>query len=197
MIKSLLKLIKSISCYNNDLTTIDSNNLTSIHHLSFTTIEGENINFSDFKGKILLIVNTASLCGFTSQYKDLEQLYQTYSEQGLVIVGFPSNNFGRQEPKNDNEIKSFCDLNYHITFPLAQKSDVRGENKNPVFKYLTENNGSSLKGSSLKGEVRWNFEKFLINQSGILVARYRSYTNPLSNKIISDIKELLTVSSNT
>ncbi|MCY4780692.1 glutathione peroxidase [Sphingobacterium sp. UT-1RO-CII-1] len=155
----------------------------SIYDFSFTSIDGEEISMADFKGKNILIVNTASKCGYTGQYKDLQALHEQYGKD-LVIIGFPANNFGAQEPGSNEEIQGFCERNYGVTFLLSEKVDVKGEDIAPLFKYLT-----SLEGAEFTGEIAWNFEKFLIDKDGNLVQRYRSKVNPLSDEIVQYLKK--------
>lgn len=156
----------------------------SVHAVSMPLISGETISLSQYKGKVLLIVNTASRCGFTPQYKGLEELYQKYKEQGLVVLGFPANNFMGQEPGTNEEIQSFCELTYRTTFPLFAKSSVKGKDINPLFKYLTET-------KPFKGPVTWNFNKFLVDGDGQLIARFDSQTKPLDPKVITAVEKAL------
>jgi len=153
----------------------------SIYDYSFKTIEGKEQHFSDFKGKKILIVNTASKCGYTKQYKDLQELYSSYGKD-LVIIGFPANNFGSQEPGANAEIAEFCEQNYGVEFLMAEKVDVKGEGINPIFKFLTEQDNPDF-----KGEIKWNFEKFLLDEKGQLIHRYRSAVNPLDPSIVSQL----------
>ncbi|MGU9939802.1 glutathione peroxidase [Empedobacter brevis] len=154
--------------------------VNKIYNYTFKDINDDDFNFADLKGKKIIILNTASKCGYTPQYDALEKLYQEYKEQGVVIVGFPSDNFGGQEFDNNEEIASFCKLNYGVTFPLMSKSDVIGKNQNEIFKFLTK---KSLNGKS-DNEVKWNFTKFLINEDGTLEASYPSKVTPDSKEII-------------
>lgn len=140
--------------------------------------EGKKINFADYKGKKILIVNTASECGFTPQYADLEKLYEKYKDK-LVIVGFPANNFGGQEPGTNAEIGAFCQKNYGVTFPMAAKVSVKGEDTTPVFKFLTEKELNGVKDS----KILWNFTKFLIDEDGKLVDSFVSDVKPTSDAI--------------
>jgi glutathione peroxidase len=135
--------------------------------------EGKTINFADFKGKKILIVNTASECGFTPQYKDLEQISKEYGDK-LVVVGFPANNFGGQEPGSNVEIGAFCEKNYGVTFPLAAKVSVKGDNMAPIFKFLTEKDLNGVKDS----KILWNFTKFLVDENGKLVDSFKSDVKP-------------------
>ncbi|CCA75152.1 probable GPX2-glutathione peroxidase [Serendipita indica DSM 11827] len=136
----------------------------------------EPYTFDQLKGKVVLIVNTASQCGFTPQYKGLETLYEKYKDRGFVILGFPSNQFGGQEPGTDEDIATFCELNHGVTFPLMKKSDVNGDNTNEVYQWLKKEK-SGLLGMS---RIKWNFEKFLIDQNGKVVHRWASTTTPSS-----------------
>jgi len=158
-------------------------NPPSIYDYSFKTIDGKKVSFSQFKGKQLLIINTASKCGFTKQYKELQELHETYGKQ-LVIIGFPSDNFGNQEFENNTAIAEFCEKNYGVTFMLAEKVDVKGEHTDPLFKYLT-----TAKNPDFVGDINWNFEKFLVGKDGKLAHRYRSKVNPLANEITQYLKK--------
>ncbi|CCF55452.1 hypothetical protein KAFR_0A00140 [Kazachstania africana CBS 2517] len=132
--------------------------------------------FQQFKGKVVLIVNVASRCGFTPQYAELEALYKKYNDKGLVVLGFPCNQFGGQEPGSAEDIAKFCSMNYGITFPILQKIDVNGRNENPVYKFLKSRKAGLL---GFRG-IKWNFEKFLIDSEGTVLARYPSLTKPMS-----------------
>jgi glutathione peroxidase len=155
---------------------------SSIHTFEFKTIDGKTMSFSSFKGKKILIVNTASKCGYTPQYEDLEKLHKQYGSK-LIIVGFPANNFGGQEPGTNSDINSFCKKNYGVTFIMASKVSVKGSDMDPLFKWLT-----SQENPDFTGDIRWNFEKFLLDENGKLVHRYRSGTNPLDKDLINAIK---------
>ena len=139
----------------------------SIYQFNFNNINGEKVSLKAFEGKIVLIVNTASNCGLTYHYKGLEGLYQEYKDAGLEIIGFPCNQFGKQEPGTADEIKSFCELNYGVSFQLSEKIEVNGSNAHPAFKYLK----SELKGK-LNDSIKWNFTKFLVNKDGQVVKRF-------------------------
>lgn len=145
--------------------------------------EGKTINFADFKGKKILVVNTASECGFTPQYADLEKLYEEYKDQ-LVIVGFPANNFGGQEPGSNVEIGAFCQKNYGVTFPMAAKVSVKGDDTAPIFKFLTEKQLNGVKDS----KILWNFTKFLIDENGKLVDSFVSNVKPTDEAITKYLK---------
>ena len=156
----------------------------SIFELKATNIDGSEASLSNYKGKVLLVVNTASRCGFTPQYKSLEIIYKKYKERNFVVLAFPSNDF-RQELPTDEEIKEFCEA-YELSFPIFAKGKVKGFEKQEVFKYLTQDsNGRSM------GEIRWNFEKFLISREGRLVKRFRSSVDPNQDEISRAIESLL------
>ncbi len=158
----------------------------SIYDFPFEDIDGKETSLSEYKGKVLLILNVASKCGYTPQYEGLQAIYEKYKDKGLVIVGFPANNFKGQEPGTEEEIKEFCTLNYGVTFPLASKVSVIGEDQAPLFEYLT-----SLSNPDFTGDIEWNFEKFLIDREGNLQRRFRSATKPESKELISAIEKLL------
>lgn len=159
--------------------------MSEFYKLKAELPNGETYDFEQLKGKVVLIVNTASKCGFTPQYKGLEALYQKYKDQGLVILGFPCNQFGGQEPGTDADVASFCEKNFGVTFPLMKKSDVNGDNTNEVFKYL-KSQKAGLLGLT---RIKWNFEKFLVDKEGNVVHRWASTTSPES--IDAEIAKLL------
>ncbi|MDO3642019.1 MAG: glutathione peroxidase [Mucilaginibacter sp.] len=150
---------------------------SSVYDFKLKSIEGKPFSLAQYKGKKVLVVNTASKCGFTPQYADLQKLAETYKDK-LVVVGFPANNFGQQEPGANSEIKSFCKDRYGVTFPLSQKVSVKGADIDPLFKYLTE-----APNPDFTGEIQWNFEKFLIDENGKLIHRFRSKVTPMSEEI--------------
>ena len=159
--------------------------IKNIFNFSCKDINGEEINLSDYSGKVLLIVNTASKCGFTPQYKGLQVLYRKYFNQGFEILGFPCNQFGSQEPGTDQEIVEFCNINYDVTFPLFSKIEVNGPSAHPLFNFLTSDKPGLLGTKAIK----WNFTKFLINRNGEPVKRFSSKTAP--EEISSEILDLL------
>ena len=161
-----------------------SDNSKTLFDFKINTINGDELNLSTYKGKTVLIVNVASNCGFTKQYDDLQNLYDIYSEKGLVILGIPSNQFGGQEPGSENEIKDFCETNFNITFPMTSKYDVKGENAHPIFLWAKKSFGNST-------VPKWNFHKILVNKHGKIVDTFASFTNPKSNKIIKKIEDIL------
>ena len=158
----------------------------SVYAFDVKTIKGQTQSMNAYQDKVLLIVNTASGCGFTPQFKGLQEVYTKYKAKGLVVLGFPSNDFGGQEPKSNQEIKSFCELNYKVDYPLFAKVPVKGPTKIPLFQYLTE-----TAGKEFKREIDWNFEKFLVNRKGQLTARFTSATEPTNQAIIDRIEQLL------
>ena len=157
----------------------------NIYQFSANNNLGELVPLSTYQGKVMLLVNTASACGFTPQYQGLQALYQQYQAQGLEILAFPCNQFGKQEKGDDSEIKQFCDLNFNISFPLFSKVDVNGENAHPLFDYM-KNEAPGLLGSK---SIKWNFTKFLVNNQGKVVKRYSPTTKPAD--IASDIEAML------
>ncbi len=150
---------------------------SSVYDFKLKSIDGDKFSLAKYKGKKILVVNTASKCGFTPQYAELQKLADQYKDK-LVVVGFPANNFGEQEPGANTDIKSFCQKNYGVTFPLSEKVSVKGDDISPLFKYLT-----SAPNPDFTGEIKWNFEKFLIDENGKLIRRYRSKVTPLSPEI--------------
>lgn len=158
----------------------------SVHEFTVTSIDGEQVDLSTYKGKTLLIVNTASRCGFTKQYADLVELQKQYADKGLVVLGFPANNFGNQEPGTDKQILEFCSSTYGVDFPMFSKVSVKGEDQNPLFAYLTQ-----AENQAFTGNIRWNFEKFLVGPDGRLVTRFRSMSKPTGRKITEAIEDLI------
>jgi len=156
-----------------------------IYEFSANSLQGERTSLSDYVGKVLLIVNTASKCGFTPQYKELETLYEKYRERGLEILGFPCNQFGKQEPGAADEIGAFCEKNYGVNFPMFEKIDVNGDNAHPLYRHLKAE-APGLLGSE---GIKWNFTKFLVGRDGRVVQRYAPLTKPLD--IASDIEAAL------
>lgn len=155
-----------------------------LYDFTLHDIDGKPVSLSRFRGKVLLVVNTASFCGNTPQYSELQAMYEQYQDRGFEILAFPANNFGKQEPGTNEEIKSFCDTKYSLTFPLFSKISVKGEDKHPLDRYLTER-------GPFPGEVEWNFQKYLIDRSGNVIARYHHRTKPLSPQIVQDIEAAL------
>ena len=158
--------------------------MSTIYDFSAKDLSGNNVDFSDFKDKVLLIVNTASKCGFTPQFEVLEKLHQQYKNQGLVVIGFPCNQFGSQDPGSNDEIGAFCQKNYGVDFLMMEKIDVNGNNEHPLYTWLKKQEGGFLTDG-----IKWNFTKFLVNRQGEVVERYAPTTKPES--IESDIVKLL------
>ncbi|WP_159799044.1 glutathione peroxidase [Flavobacterium sp. MK4S-17] len=156
----------------------------TIYQFKVKDLYGNDFDFSTLKGKKIIIVNTASKCGLTPQYKDLEAIYKEYKDKGLVIVGFPANNFAGQEPGTNEEIASFCEMNYGVTFPMMEKISVKGNDMSPVYKFLTQKSLNGLQDS----EVEWNFQKYLINENGELEKVISPRTLPTDDEIVSWIK---------
>lgn len=150
-------------------------------------IDGKDVFLGDFQGEVLLLVNVASKCGLTPQYKDLEALYRKYKDQGLKVLAFPANNFGAQEPGSNKEIKQLCQTKYHVTFDLFAKVSVKGDDKCDLYKYLTDTD----RNGSFGGEIRWNFQKFLIDRQGKVVARFDPREAPLGEKITQAVEAAL------
>lgn len=159
-----------------------------IHDIAVRTIDGDDTSLDEFKGKALLVVNVASRCGFTPQYKDLQQLHERFGEQGLAVLGFPCNQFGGQEPGTQEEIKEFCSLTYEVAFPMFEKIDVNGEDRHPLFAELTSQPDADGKA----GDVMWNFEKFLVSRDGEVVGRFRTQVSPSSDEVVAAIEQQLT-----
>jgi glutathione peroxidase len=155
----------------------------SVYDFKVPALTGGTIDLSAYKGKKILIVNTASKCGFTPQYEDLQKLYEKYKDK-LVIIGFPANDFGQQEPGTNSEIQEFCKKNYGVTFPMAAKVDVIGDNTAPLFKYLTD---EAIKLGTPAPVIQWNFTKFLIDENGKLIAVFPSKVKPMSDEITSHL----------
>lgn len=159
--------------------------MTSIYSFSARTLGGEEVSLERYQGKVLLIVNTASECGFTPQYAGLEQLYKRFKDRGFAVLGFPCNQFGKQEPGSEAEIGAFCEKNYGVDFPMFSKIDVNGDNTHPLYKFLKESAPGVL-GTEM---IKWNFTKFLINRDGTVAQRYAPQTKP--EDIAADIEKLL------
>ncbi len=156
----------------------------NFYELKLETITGETISLEKFRGKTVLLVNVASKCGFTKQYEDLQKLWEKYQERDLIVLGIPSNQFGGQEPGNNDEIKNFCETNFNINFPMSSKYDVKGENAHDIYKWAKESFGKSA-------IPKWNFHKILIDKNGKIHDTYASFTNPMSKKIINELEKIL------
>lgn len=186
MYKLLMAAIFLFSCTSQTAATnniaqtekMEKDTTKNIYNFKVEALDGSTIDFSTFKGKKILIVNTASECGYTPQYKDLESLYNKYKDK-LIVIGFPANNFGAQEPGSNNEIKSFCTKNYGVTFPMAAKISVKGTDMAPIYQWLTKKDLNGV----LDAEINWNFNKFLLDENGVLIYKFESSTTPLSEEI--------------
>ena len=157
---------------------------SDIFGFTLNDIDGKPVALSQFRGKTLLLVNTASLCGNTPQYADLQTMYERYRSKGFEILAFPANNFGQQEPGTNEDIKGFCLTKYSLTFPLFSKISVKGSDKHPLYRYLTEE-------SPFPGDVEWNFQKYLVDPNGTVIARYHHRTKPMSDEIVRDLERTL------
>ena len=164
-------------------TSANANYEKKIYDFSIESITGEVINFSEYKNKVILIVNTASYCGFTNQYEELQNLWDLYKSKGLIVLGVPSNSFN-QEKKKNSDVKEFCEVNFNINFPLTNITEVKGENAHELFKWAKDNHGKSA-------VPKWNFYKILINKEGKVEDTFSSFTKPMSKKIINKIENIL------
>lgn len=159
-------------------------NAAPLYQFSLPDIDGRMVALEQFKGKVLLLVNTASMCGNTPQYAGLQEMYERYHDRGFEVLAFPANNFGQQEPGTNTEIKSFCYTKYSLTFPLFSKISVAGKDQHPLYRYLTEQ-------SPFRGRVTWNFQKYLVDRAGRVIGKYDPGLNPLSPQIIAAIEQAL------
>jgi len=160
---------------------------SSVLEYTLNSIDGKPAPLAQYKGKVVMIVNVASFCGYTPQYEGLEKLYEKYKDQGFVILGFPANNFGAQEPGTNEEIKTFCTRNYSVTFPMYAKISVKGADKHPLYQFLTDKQTNPSSG----GEIQWNFTKFLIGRDGKVIARFESAVTPESAEVNSAVEKAL------
>lgn len=183
----ILKLIIIMSLINNlfgrDTNTAPNPPVTSLYDIEINSLTGDPINLDDFKGKKILFVNVASKCGFTPQYAGLQKLYETYQDK-LMIIGVPCNQFGGQEPGDAEQIENFCSVNYGVTFLITEKVDVKGENQHPLYSWLTDKEKNGAQNSS----VKWNFQKYLVDEQGQFVNYWNSMTKPMSDKITQHLK---------
>jgi glutathione peroxidase len=159
---------------------------SGIYSFTLNSIDGQPAPLADYKGKVVLLVNVASKCGFTPQYSALEATYEKYKSQGFVILGFPANNFGAQEPGTNEEIKTFCSRKYNVTFPMYAKISVKGDDQAPLYSYLTKDTGPGL-----VGDIKWNFTKFLVDRNGNVVQRFESAVTPDSPEMVAAIEKQL------
>lgn len=159
----------------------------SVYDFTMKSIDGKDVKLADYRGKVLLLVNTASQCGYTPQYKGLQAIYQKYQGDGFLVLGFPANNFGGQEPGTNEEIKQFCTMRYKVTFPMFAKISVKGDDQHPLYQYLTSKQTSPQFG----GDIAWNFNKFLVSRSGEIIGRFGSRVDPESAELTSAIEQAL------
>ena len=160
-------------------------NAKSVHNFALKNIDGKEVKLDAYKGKVALLVNVASRCGYTPQYEGLQAIYTKYKEQGLVVLGFPANNFGSQEPGSNEEIKTFCSTKYNVTFPMFAKISVKGADIHPLYQFLTSDE------AGFSGDVQWNFGKFLVDKNGKVIARFGSGDEPESSKVTQAIEQAL------
>ena len=161
--------------------------MNSIYDFSLKDIDHKEVNLSQYRGKVVLVVNVASRCGYTPQYEGLQKVYLKYKDRGFVILGFPANNFMAQEPGTDEEIKTFCSAKYNVTFPIFSKISVKGDDIHPLYKYLT----SKETNPEFGGDIKWNFSKFLVDKSGKIIARFEPKVTPESDQVIQAIEKAL------
>ena len=164
-------------------TSATANNDKMLYNFSIESITGEMINFNNYKNKVILVVNTASYCGFTKQYDELQELWDLYKDKGLIVLGVPSNSFN-QEKKNNSDVKEFCEVNFNINFPLTTITEVKGKNAHELFKWAKDNHGKSA-------VPKWNFHKILINKEGKIENTFASFIKPMSKKLIKSIESIL------
>jgi glutathione peroxidase len=162
--------------------TTKESGMAPFYTYTMKTIDGKDKSLADYKGKVVMVVNVASFCGYTPQYKDLEAIYKKYNEKGFVILGFPANNFGKQEPGKDEDIATFCERNYGVTFELFSKISVKGDDMHPLYQYLTKETGE---------EIGWNFTKIVIDKEGNISGRYASRVKPNAQEVVAKIESLL------
>jgi glutathione peroxidase len=169
------------------MTAASAFGASSVHEFTLNSIDGKPAPLSAYQGKVVMIVNVASRCGFTPQYAGLEALYEKYKDRGFTILGFPANNFGGQEPGTDEEIKTFCSSKYNVTFPMYSKISVKGDDKAPLYQFLTDKQANPATG----GEIQWNFTKFLVDKNGKVVARFEPKVTPESPDVTEAIEKAL------
>jgi glutathione peroxidase len=183
MIRLFVPAMLSLLLFASALTGAAKN----VFDYTLKTIDGEPAPLSVYKGKVVMLVNVASRCGFTPQYTALESIYEKYKERGFVIIGIPANNFGAQEPGTNQEIKTFCQSKYNVTFPMMSKVSVKGEDKAPLYQYLTDKSANSKTG----GDIQWNFTKFLVGADGQIIARFEPKVTPDSPEVTGAIEQAL------
>jgi glutathione peroxidase len=179
--------VSSILLAKNFAPTVTTNAAKSVHEFSVKNIDGQEVKLSSYKGKVALVVNVASKCGYTPQYDGLQAIYTKYKDQGLVILGFPANNFMGQEPGTNEEIKTFCQTKFNVSFPLFAKISVKGDDIHPLYQFLT----SKETNPEFSGNITWNFNKFLVDQNGKVIARFETKEKPEGEKITKAIEAAL------
>lgn len=180
----MLMPILSVSCQTEDSS---STTIPNVHSVKVKSMDGREVQLAKYDGSVLLIINVASECGYTPQYEGLQNIYEKYNEEGFEILAFPCNDFGKQEPGTNEEIQHFCSSEFGVTFQLFDKIKVLGEDKEPLYKLLTDNSATG------KSDIKWNFEKFLISKKGEIVNRYASKVKPESDELVSDIEKQLSM----
>ena len=165
-------------------TNVTASDNKLAYDFSFNDLDGGPLNLSEFKNKVIVVVNVASQCGFTKQYEDMQKIWEKYQSKGIVMLGVPSNDFGNQEPGNNNDIKNFCEAKFGITFPMTEKVSVKGENAHPFYKWAKDNYGTPA-------IPKWNFHKIIVNKNGKITETYSSITNPSSKKFINTLENLI------
>ncbi len=186
LVLTLLVLVGGIACFSSSSPTVAAKT-KSVLDFKMKDIDGKEVALNKYKGDVLLIVNTASKCGYTPQYEGLEAIYTKYNSQGLEILGFPANNFGGQEPGTESEIKEFCESKYKVTFPMFAKISVKGDDQHPLYNFLTNKETDP----QFAGDISWNFNKFLVDRSGKVVARFSSKDTPEGEAVTSAIEKYL------
>lgn len=179
--------VGSVIFYTHHIETSALAKGKSILDFKMRDIDGKDVKLKKYKGNVLLVVNVASKCGYTPQYEGLQSTYAKYKDQGFYVLGFPANNFGAQEPGTETEIKEFCTSKYHVTFPMFAKISVKGEDQDPLYKFLT----SKETNPDFAGDIKWNFSKFLVDRSGKVVARFESKAKPDSDEVTAAIEKYL------
>jgi len=179
--------VLAISVTNSTTAASSGEKMTSIYDFTLKDIDHKEVNLGQYRGKVVMVVNVASRCGFTPQYEGLQKTYLKYKDRGFVILGFPANNFMSQEPGTDEEIKTFCSTKYSVTFPIFSKISVKGDDMHPLYKFLT----SKETNPEFGGDIKWNFNKFLVDRNGKLIARFEPAVKPESDQVIQAIEKAL------
>jgi len=179
--------VLAISVTNNATAASSREKMTSIYDFTLKDIDHKEVNLGQYRGKVVMVVNVASRCGFTPQYEGLQKTYLKYKDRGFVILGFPANNFMSQEPGTDEEIKTFCSSKYSVTFPIFSKISVKGEDMHPLYKFLT----SKETNPEFGGDIKWNFSKFLVDKNGKVIARFEPAVKPESDPVVQAIEKAL------